>query len=248
MTGDQDARTWSDKGRHASHGRMAIGVGVGEVERSHSADAEAARLPHQYVEAFDRDVGVGEVGEGGDDKIVAAAIGLAEGAGMVEIGGNALKAVCYQFLERADILILIALYADIGSLGRIVGRGATPRDLVERGQRKVERAGMVGEAVAEGEELSGLSFKGLVVEVGIGDGGEEGILDGRMDNRRQRLLVMQQDSSHRGEAAGSEEKHIHSGSGGRLFATDTTEDAAGVVDGFLTLEAKHNRRYLIRLW
>ena len=154
---------------------------------------------------------------------------------MLGISGQPLEAVGDQLAERADILVFrgqntyragigfpIPLAIPQGGFGQAVG-----------GVQTVQQLGL------DGQGFPGPGINGLLVKIGIGDGGKQ-IQGNEPVNFRGNLFTLgPQGRGDSGQTAGHMHQKILGGGYVRLLAADTGVGAAGAAGGFLTLITKH---------
>ena len=218
VAGDDDERAGLDReGDLGGDGRPER-AHVALVEQAHAHDVDGAGLEHEGEQIVGGQV-VAERLEGVHDKDVDLVVGrLAEHARMVCVGGDAAQPEQQQRLERADVLRRVPHLPQVELADRL------PRPL-----------GGVGRL---GAHLPGEGADVVPVEVDVGQGGEQRVLDerrgvvahgavplgapgARQPHERTRQLVLQQRDV------------------GGLAARAGLPGAAASPGGLLALEAEH---------
>ena len=99
---------------------------------------------------------------------------MSQAQGVLQVGGHALETVDDEFGERTLVGVGFGEHAHFAGFGVVGFAAGAPRHGIGIGHRS-EGAETFGEGVAEVETAIHTSGDALVVEVGIGDGAEEGI-------------------------------------------------------------------------
>ena len=155
---------------------MPVGAGVAGIQQFHGPDVDLAALQgqaHQFVNA------VGVVQGGGHgfmNKRIDGLVLLAQDAGMVRVGGQALDAIDKQFAQTADIGIEILVGHDphafpLGHHARLVaGRGESCRS-----GRYRTAADLGFELIAVLDALLNQGDESVGIEVHVGQRGKYGL-------------------------------------------------------------------------
>jgi len=158
VAGDHDERAFFHGERHGSGNGSAVGLGVGLVQQGHALKVYLAGL-HYHGQKRVHGVLAAYGGEGAVEEIVDGAVGVAQRHGVPGVGGHAAQTEEYEGLKGTDVLVGGPYLLHVVVLASGAGIGAH---------------GTAGnQTVALGVDAVDHLIDGLVVEVDVGDGGEE---------------------------------------------------------------------------
>ena len=83
----------------------AVGPRIRAIEEGHGLDAGGARLEDEGGEGFGAHAVVGELSQGPQHEGEDLARGLAQGVGVLDVGGDALEAVEHEGAEAPYVLV-----------------------------------------------------------------------------------------------------------------------------------------------
>ena len=154
---------------------------------------------------------------------------------MLGIGGQTLQTVGDQLPQRADVLVFGGEHPHLLCLGVPV-----PRPVPQGGFGQAGGIAQLGQQLGLGVQGGpDAGHDGLLVKVGVGDGGEQVEGDQMVDRCRHRLSGLAQGGGHGGKAfAHIHQQVLHGGHVG-LFAADAHHRASFAAGGLLTLITKH---------
>ena len=174
-------------------------------------------------------------GQGPLEEGVDLLVGLEQGVGVLGVGGQALQTVGDELPQRADVLIFGGEHAHLGGLllpvaGAVPpGGGGEGGGILDLGQQ----GGLGRQGIPDALE------DGLLVKVGVGDGGEEVEGDELVEGSGDGLALGTQGGGDSGEPLGHIDQQVLGvGHLGGLAAHAGT-GASGAAGGLLALIAEH---------
>ncbi len=239
VTRDEDAGVLAHAYVYPCDFGVAIGLGVGLVEQGHHVDAVFSRLEHGVEQLLHGGVGIGDgckslVHEG--DDLVAH---LAQAGCVLIVGCHALEAQHSELLERAQVLVAVAQHALATALGLVVGLLAAPFHLVVVGQVHAQLLGAGQQLLFQGDAGVHLAQDGLVVEVCIGNGREQGIYHEACCLLVDGLACLDERMLDCCHTAHHTEQQVLPPCSCRRFPTHTLDGATRSLGRLLALETKH---------
>lgn len=237
VTGDEDGLACGCA--ELDFGRFGVTVsgGVGGVEEFHGSDIDATTFQTGFDTLFESQI----CGQGGGEQFlnlgVRFVVLVAEDGGVVEVGSDALEAVCQSLLERLEVFVgfgvvfnavLSALSHEACEVGsRFENRGTVE---VHAGYFGLEGFALCNTFVDKGDKAG-------VIEVDVGQGGENG-LDGEEIHFGVFNACIAGGDGDLGEAFGQMKKKVLKLGGVVGFPADT-DLGTTALGGLFTLITKH---------
>jgi hypothetical protein len=240
VAADEDAGTAAAFNRHFGHFGVPVGAGVGGVKLSHRLHTVLAGAEREGDEAFDIELVDGEGGHGVAHEAVEIEIFVAETLGVFHVGSHALEAVDDEFGERTLVGVGFGQNAYFSGFGVVGFAAGAPGHGIGCGHGG-EGTEAFGQGIAEVETAINACGNAFVVEIGVGDGAEQGIGVEVIDFGGDVLAVAAKFAFEHGDAAHHKEEQVLKTGGGGFLAANAFDEATGVACRFLALEAEHFR-------
>ena len=236
VTGDEDARIAACADVHPGEFRITVCLGVGLVEECHHIHAVLSCFEHHAQQRVHISIRVADGGESTADEADDFAVLFSQMGCVLVVCRHTLQAEHGEFLERADICILVAEHGFTGTLSLIVCLLATPGYLLISREVDIHACRLFQQQFLQYDALIYLLQDILVVEVGVGDGGEECIRE-EMSYLWCRFFAYAM--LYGSYATNHAEQQILPLGSCSLLTANTLDGTACTLSCFLTLETEH---------
>lgn len=152
---------------------LPVGCGVGIVEQSHRLYASLAHIEHEREQFVGIDVGACGLGHGVFDDRIHIVVLESEIGGVAGVGCHAFAAIYGELLQPAYIGVFIGEHTGEWLVFHGLLRLGIKLHMWEIGKCDVLLFGCAGKNVFQLECTTDEIVERRVVEVGIGDGGEQ---------------------------------------------------------------------------
>ena len=245
MAADENARIVPNADIHLGDFRIAVGRGVGLVQKRHGLYGFLSCLEHQSRHGIHRKI-LGGGGEGGHEEIVDLGIFIIQYRRMFRIGGDSLEPYDEQFPKGAHVLVFrgknahgLRLFPESFQPFGVPGGGIMHlfrKRLAVLFLILLEKRLFQGVPASQPFLYPG--YEDLVVPVGVGDGGEKPLRHEEPFRRKGDPLFLSLFMPESDALERVDEKVLKI-CGLFGFATDPPNGTRLVLRGFLTLETIH---------